>query len=109
MLKLKIKKGDNLIVIAGKDKGKQGKVLAVFPKENKAIISGINIVKKHTKPTQSSEGGIILKEMPIHISNVAHIDRASGKPTKVGIKILSDGSKIRVAKKSNEAIDQEAL
>jgi large subunit ribosomal protein L24 len=107
MLKLKVKKGDKVIVITGKDKGKQGDVMSVSPKENKAIISGINLAKKHQKPTRESEGGIISKEMPIHISNIALIDPVSGKATKVGFKILEDGKKVRVAKSSGEILDKE--
>ncbi|WP_316355005.1 50S ribosomal protein L24 [Candidatus Trichorickettsia mobilis] len=107
MLKLKIRKGDSVVVIAGKDKGKQGKVLKIFPKDNKAIVAGINIVKKHTKPTQLSEGGIIAKELPINISNVSHIDPKTNLPTKIAIKVLQDGSKVRIAKRSGETIVEE--
>jgi large subunit ribosomal protein L24 len=107
MIKLKVKKGDEVIVITGKYKGKKGRILKVFPTDNKIIVSGINLVKKHTKPSQTSEGGIITKELPIHISNVAHIDPKTGKSTKVGFKILDDGSKVRVAKKSGEIIGKE--
>ncbi|MFY9589488.1 50S ribosomal protein L24 [Rickettsia endosymbiont of Halotydeus destructor] len=107
MIKLKVKKGDEVIVITGKYKGKKGKILKVFPEDNKIIVSGINLVKKHTKPSQVSEGGIITKELPIHISNVAHIDPKTGQSTKVGFKILADGSKVRVAKKSGEIIGKE--
>ncbi|MCC8417107.1 MAG: 50S ribosomal protein L24 [Rickettsia endosymbiont of Bryobia graminum] len=107
MVKLKVRKGDEVIIITGKYKGKKGKILKIFPEENKAIVSGINLVKKHTKATQTSEGGIISKELPIHISNIAHIDPKSGTHTKVGFKILEDGSKVRVAKKSGEIIAKE--
>jgi len=107
MIKLKVKKGDEVIVITGKNKGKKGKILSVFPKENKAIVSGINLVKKHTKPSQNSEGGIIQKELPIHISNISLIDPKSGGSTRVGFKILEDGSKVRVARKSGEIITAE--
>jgi large subunit ribosomal protein L24 len=107
MIKLKVKKGDEVVVTTGKYKGKKGKILKVFPEDNKIIVSGINLVKKHTKPSQTSEGGIITKELPIHISNVAHIDPKNGQPTKVGFKILADGSKVRVAKKSGEIIGKE--
>ncbi|HJD61065.1 MAG TPA: 50S ribosomal protein L24 [Rickettsia endosymbiont of Columbicola hoogstraali] len=107
MIKLKVKKGDEVIVITGKYKGKKGKILKVFPKKNKIVVSGINLVKKHTKPTQVSEGGIITKELPIDISNVAHVDPKTGNPTKVAFKFLEDGSKVRIAKKSGEIIGKE--
>jgi len=107
MIKLKVKKGDEVIVITGKNKGKKGKVLSVLPKENKAVVSGVNLVKKHTKPSQNSEGGIIQKELPIHISNISLIDPKSGTSTRVGFKTLEDGSKVRVAKKSGEIIARE--
>lgn len=104
MHKSKIKKGDQVIVISGSDKGKQGKVLSVLPKLNKAVVSGINIKKKHSKPTKFTEGGIISKEMPIDISNIAHIDPKTNTATKVGFKILDSGEKVKFAKKSKEVI-----
>ena len=107
MIKLKVKKGDEVVVITGKHKGKKGKILKVFPEDSKVIVSGLNLVKKHTKPNQMSEGGIITKELPIHISNIAHIDPKTGNPTKVAFKFLEDGSKVRVAKKSGEIIGKE--
>ncbi|HJD62644.1 MAG TPA: 50S ribosomal protein L24 [Rickettsia endosymbiont of Degeeriella rufa] len=107
MIKLKVKKGDEVIVITGKYKGKKGKILKVFPEKNKIVVSGINLVKKHTKPTQVSEGGIITKELPIDISNVAHVDPKTGNHTKVAFKFLEDGSKVRIAKKSGEIIGKE--
>ncbi|AAY61140.1 MAG: 50S ribosomal protein L24 [Rickettsia sp.] len=107
MIKLKVKKGDEVVVITGKHKGKKGKILKVFPEDSKVIVSGVNLVKKHTKPNQMSEGGIITKELPIHISNIAHIDPKTGNPTKVAFKFLEDGSKVRVAKKSGEIIGKE--
>jgi len=107
MNKLKIKKGDKVKVITGKSKGKIGDVLKVFPAERKLLVSGVNLAKKHTKPSQMSEGGIVQKELPIHISNVSHIDPKSGVVTKVGFKILEDGKKVRVAKKSGEIISKE--
>lgn len=107
MIKLKVKKGDEVIVITGKYKGKKGKIVKVFPEQNKIVVSGINLVKKHTKPTQVSEGGIITKELPIDISNVAHVDPKTGNPTKVAFKFLEDGSKVRIAKKSGEIIGKE--
>ncbi|AFC70927.1 50S ribosomal protein L24 [Rickettsia australis] len=107
MIKLKVKKGDEVVVITGKHKGKKGKILKVFPEDSKVIVSGVNLVKKHTKPNQMSGGGIIIKELPIHISNIAHIDPKTGNPTKVAFKFLEDGSKVRVAKKSGEIIGKE--
>ena len=105
-MKLKIKKGDRVIVITGKDKGKTGKVTKVLVQENKVIVSGINVAKRHTKPSQESAGGIISKEMPIQISNVAYVDPKTNKPTRLGIKIDKDGRKVRVAKKSGEVVDK---
>lgn len=106
-VKMKIRKGDKVIVTTGKDKGKVGQVLRAIPKELKVVVAGINTVKKHTKPSRTSEGGMVIKEMPIHVSNIAHVDPKSGKATKVGIKILKDGTKARVAKKSGEMINVE--
>lgn len=107
MIKLKIKKGDKVKVIAGKNKGKTGDVIKVFPVSNKLIVSGINLVKKHTKPSQMSEGGIIQKELPIHISNVSHIDPKTSSVTKIGYRTLENGKKVRFAKKSGEIISKE--
>lgn len=105
-LKLKIKKGDKVIVISGKDKGKKGDVISVDRSSNRALVSGINTVKKHMKPSQiNPQGGIVTKEMPIHISNIAVIDPKTELATRVGYKILDDGSKVRYAKKSKETID----
>ena len=106
MNKLKIKKGDKVKVVSGGSKGKVGNVLKVFPKEHKVIVSGVNLVKRHTKPTQHSEGGIMQKELPIHISNISHIDPKTDEVTKVGYKILEDGKKVRFAKKSGEVISK---
>ena len=105
-MKLKIKKGDKVIVITGKYKGKTGEVTKVLVQENKVIVSGINMAKRHTKPSQESAGGIISKEMPIQISNVAYVDPKTNKPTRLGIKIDKDGRKVRVAKKSGEVVDK---
>ena len=105
-MKLKIKKGDKVIVITGKDKGKTGEVTKVLVQENKVIVSGINMAKRHTKPSQESAGGIISKEMPIQISNVAYVDPKTNKPTRLSIKIDKDGHKVRVAKKSGEVVDK---
>lgn len=103
--KMKIRKGDRVTVITGKDKGKNGSVLQVMPKDNKAIVQGINTAKRHTKQSAKEEGGIVVKEMPIHISNLAHLDPKDDKPTRVGFKTLEDGRKVRYAKRSGEVID----
>lgn len=103
--KLKIKKGDRVMVLAGRDKGKTGEVLRVFPTENRALVQGVNVVKRHQKQTAQSEGGIINRESKIHISNIALIDPKDGKPTRVAMKINEDGSKSRVAKRSGEVIN----
>ena len=103
--KLKIKKGDKVVVITGKDKGKTGEVLRVMPKDSRAVVQGINMMKRHTRPTQTNAGGIIEKEASIHVSNLAHIDPKDDKPTRVGVKILKDDRKVRYAKRSGEVID----
>jgi large subunit ribosomal protein L24 len=100
-----IRKGDKVIVISGSDKGKQGSVLKVFPKENRALVQGVNIVKRHQRQTQSQQAGIVTKESPIHLSNIAHTDPKTGKATRIGFKTLGDGRRVRVAKKSGEVID----
>ncbi|HAC57138.1 50S ribosomal protein L24 [Parvibaculum sp.] len=101
----KIKKGDKVVVLTGKDKGKKGDVVAVFPKENKALVQGVNMVKRHEKPSQTSAGGIVTREAKVHLSNIAIQDPKTGKPTRVGFKTLEDGRKVRVAKASGEMID----
>lgn len=102
-----VKKGDTVIVIAGKDKGKKGRVLAAYPKKERVLVEGINLVKKHTRPSQANpQGGIVTQEAPIHVSNVSLIDPKSGKPTRIGYKVLENGKKVRVAKKSGEIIDK---
>lgn len=104
--KLHVKKEDTVIVITGKDKGKKGRVIAAFPRQNRVIVEGINMVKKHSKPSQANpQGGIIEQEAPIHVSNVMLVDPKSGEPTRVGYKVLDNGKKVRVAKKSGEVID----
>ncbi|MGF1592803.1 MAG: 50S ribosomal protein L24 [Kiloniellaceae bacterium] len=103
--KFKIKKGDKVVVITGRDKGKQGEVLRVLRAEERVLVQGVNMVKRHTAPSQASTGGIVEKEAPLHISNVAHIDPKSQKATRVGYKIDKDGRKIRIARRSGEAID----
>ncbi len=104
-LKLKIRKGDKVVVRTGRDKGKVGEVLRVFPEDNRALVQGVNVVRKHQKQTPGQEGGIVSKEMPIHISNIALRDPKDGKPTRVGYKTLKDGKKVRFAKSSGEVID----
>ena len=101
----KLKKGDRVVVLAGRDKGKEGDVLRVIPKEGQAIVSGINMVIRHTRQTQTNQGGRIPKEAPIDLSNIALIDPKDGGPTRVGFKFLEDGTKVRFAKKSGEVID----
>ncbi|MDP4824127.1 MAG: 50S ribosomal protein L24 [Aestuariivirgaceae bacterium] len=103
-VKFKIKKGDRVIVTTGKDKGKSGQVTSIITDENRAVVSGVNIAKRHTRQTAQQEGGIISKEMPIQISNLALIDPKDGKATRVGYKTV-DGKKVRVAKRSGEVID----
>jgi large subunit ribosomal protein L24 len=105
MAKLKIKKGDNVVVLAGRDKGAKGKVVKVFPSENRAVVEGVNIARKHQKQTANQEGGIISREAPIHVSNLSIQDPKDGSPTRVGYKILDDGRKVRFAKRSGEVID----
>ncbi|ALG69803.1 50S ribosomal protein L24 [Azospirillum thiophilum] len=101
----KIKTKDKVVVLTGKDKGKTGEVLRVIPKENRAVVQGVNVVKKHQRASARSQGGIIEMEAPINVSNLAHVDPKDGKPTRVGFKILEDGRKVRVAKRSGEVID----
>ena len=101
----KIRKGDKVVVLAGKDKGRTGEVLSVQPKEDKAIVRGINVVVRHQRQTQSEQGGLVRKEAPIHLSNIAIADPKDGKPTRVGFKFEKDGKKVRVAKRSGETIN----
>ena len=103
--KLKIKKGDRVTVIAGKDKGRSGDVVKVIPKDNRAIVSGVNVARRHQRQTGAQEGGIVSKELPIQISNLSLLDPKDNKPTRVGFKVLEDGRKVRVAKRSGEVID----
>jgi large subunit ribosomal protein L24 len=104
--KLKVKKGDRVVVITGRDKGKEGEVLKVLPSESRLIVQGVNVAKRHTRPSAANpSGGILDKELSIHISNVAHLDPKSGKPTRVGFKLLESGRKVRVARRSGETID----
>jgi large subunit ribosomal protein L24 len=104
--KLKIKKGDRVIITTGRDKGKTGEVLRVLPKENRAVVQGVNKVKRHTRPSVGNAGGIVEKEATIHVSNLAHIDPKTNEATRVGFKFLSDGRKVRYAKASGEVLDK---
>jgi len=106
MAKFKVKKGDNVVVLAGKDKGKRGEILRVIPKENRVVVQGVNLVKRHQRPTGSAPGGIDEREAAIHVSNVAHVDPDTNRPTRVGFKVLEDGRKVRFAKRSGEIIDR---
>ena len=106
MAKLKIKKGDNVVVITGRDKGKTGEVLRVFPPDARVIVQGINVAKRHTRPRMGDPGGIVEKELTIDISNVAHIDPGSSRPSRIGYRRLEDGRKVRFARRSGEIIDR---
>ncbi|MBL8805275.1 MAG: 50S ribosomal protein L24 [Rhodospirillales bacterium] len=103
--KLKVRKDDEVVIITGRDKGKSGKVLRVIPDELRVVVQGVNVVKRHTRAGQGQQGGIVEKEAPIHVSNVAHVDPKDRKPTKVGFKTV-DGRKLRFARKSGEMIDR---
>ena len=101
----KIKRGDRVIVTTGRDKGKRGEVRRVMPEDGRAIVAGVNLVRRHTRQTAQTEGGIISKESTIHLSNLAILDPKTGKPTRVGFKVLDDGRKVRVARGSGDLID----
>jgi len=101
----KFKKGDKVVVLSGRSKGVRGEVLRIMPKQNRAIVQGVNMVKRHQRPSQTAAGGIIEKEATIDLSNVSHIDPKDDKPTRVGFMFLDDGRKVRVAKRSGEVID----
>jgi large subunit ribosomal protein L24 len=101
----KIKKGDKVVVVSGRDKGRTGEVVRVMPRDDRALVRGINVVKRHQKQTMKEEGGIVRKELPIHLSNIAVADPKDGKPTRVGFKMLDDGRKVRFAKRSGDLID----
>jgi len=103
--KFKIKKGDRVVVTTGRNKGKTGEVLRVLRDADRVLVQGVNMVKRHTAPSQASPGGIIEKEASLHISNVAHIDPKTSEPTRVGFKVIDDGRKVRYAKRSGEIID----
>ena len=106
MPKLRIRKDDEVIVVSGRDRGKRGKVLRAYPAENRVLVEGVNVVKRHTKPSQlEPQGGIKEKEAPIHVSNVALIDPKTDGATRVGFKVLADGRKVRFAKRSGEVLD----
>ena len=101
----KLKKGDHVIVLAGRDKGKEGDILRVMPTDGRALVSGVNMVIRHTRQTQTDQGGRVPKEAPINLSNIALVDPKDGGPPRVGFKFLEDGTKVRFAKKSGEVID----
>ncbi len=104
--KFKIKKGDEVIVLTGRDRGKSGEVLEVRRSENRVVVQGVNMIKRHQRPTQAQRGGIIEREAAVHISNVAHVDPKDKKPSRVGYKFLDDGRKVRFARRSGEVIDR---
>src|SRR3954470_3789171 len=106
MPKLRIKRGDNVVVISGRDKGKAGEVLRVFPEESRVIVQGVHVARRHTRARLGDPGGIVDKELTIHVSNVAHLDPQSGKPTRAGYKTLDNGTKVRVARRSGEVIPE---
>jgi large subunit ribosomal protein L24 len=101
----KIRKGDKVVVLTGRDEGRSGEVIQVMPKESRALVRGVNMVKRHQRQNINQEGGIIAKEAPIHLSNLAVADPKDGKPTRVGFKVLDDGRKVRFAKRSGDLID----
>jgi large subunit ribosomal protein L24 len=103
----KIRKGDRVIVLSGRDKGKRGEVLRVDPAAERAVVAGVNMIKRHQRQTQTQQAGIVSKEAAIHLSKLAHVDPTSGKPTRVGFKIAADGRKVRFAKKSGEVLANE--
>ena len=106
MPKMKIKKGDTVVVISGRDKGRRGEVLRVLPTENRVIVQGVHVARRHTRPAMGNPGGIVEKELTIHASNVAHIDPKSDKPTRIGYRTLDNGRKVRFARGSGEVIDK---
>ena len=106
MPKMKIKRGDTVVVISGRDKGRRGEVLRVFPEDNRVIVQGVHVARRHTRPAMGNPGGIVEKELTIHASNLAHIDPKSNQPTRIGYKRLDDGSKVRIARRSGETISE---
>lgn len=105
-VKLKIRKGDTVTVVTGRDRGRTGEVLRVVPGQRRVVVQGVNMVKRHTKPSPASPGGVIEKEATIDISNVALVDPGDGRPTRVGFRVLEDGRKVRYARRSGEVIDR---
>jgi large subunit ribosomal protein L24 len=101
----KVRKGDRVVVTSGRDKGKSGEVLRVYATEERVLVTGVNVVKRHQRQTAKAQGGIVSKESPIHLSKIAHVDPKTGSPTRVGFKVLSDGRRVRFAKKSGEVLD----
>ena len=101
----KIRKGDKVVILSGRDKGRSGEVIKVMPKESRALVRGINVVVRHQRQSAAQEGGLVRKEAPIHLSNIAIADPQSGKPTRIGFKTLADGRKVRVAKRSGETLN----
>ena len=103
--KFKLKKGDEVVVLAGKDRGKKGRILQMLRADKRALVEGVNMVSRHTRPSQAQAGGIIEKEASIHLSNLAIADPKDGSPSRIGFKVLEDGRKVRFAKRSGEVID----
>ena len=101
----KVRKGDRVVVTAGRDKGKSGEVLRVYPAEERVLVNGVNVVKRHQRQTAKAQGGIVSKESPIHLSKISHVDPKTGAPTRIGFKVLGDGRRVRFAKKSGEVLD----
>lgn len=101
----RIRRDDDVIVLSGRERGKRGKVLRIYSRDDRALVQGVNMVKRHTRPSAGQPGGIVEKEAPLHISNLAHVDPKGDGPTRVGFKVLEDGRKVRYAKKSGEMID----
>jgi large subunit ribosomal protein L24 len=104
-IKFKLKKGDEVVVLTGRDRGKKGRIVQMLRDENRALVEGVNVVRRHTRPSQTQAGGIVEKEAPIHLSNLAIVDPKDGGPSRIGYKTLEDGRKVRFAKKSGEVID----
>jgi large subunit ribosomal protein L24 len=101
----KVRKGDRVVVTAGRDKGKSGEVLRVYTSEERVLVTGVNVVKRHQRQTAKAQGGIVSKESPIHLSKISHVDPKTGAPTRIGFKVLGDGRRVRFAKKSGEVLD----
>ena len=101
----KVRKGDRVVVTSGRDKGKSGEVLRVYTSEERVLVTGVNVVKRHQRQTAKAQGGIVSKESPIHLSKISHVDPKTGGPTRIGFKILGDGRRVRFAKKSGEVLD----